>query len=71
MQERLEQAGIEARVYYPLPLPRHPAFAQWAGDKAFPNSDRLAAEVLSLPIHPGLSLADVDYVNQHVLQALS
>ena len=71
VREELAQAGIDASVYYALPLPRHPAFAQWAGDRAYPASDRLATEVLSLPIHPGLSLEDVDYVSQRLLQALS
>ena len=72
VQQRLVQAGIETGVYYRVPLHRHPAFAPWAGSKkAYPVSDQLANSVLSLPIHPGLTNEDVDYVIEELLQVLS
>ena len=47
---------IAVRVYYPLPLHLQPCFA-YLGGKAgdFPESERLAHEVMALPIYPGLS----------------
>ena len=72
VRQRLAQAGIETGVYYRVPLHRHPAFAPWASSKeAYSVSEQLANEVLSLPIHPGLTDEDVDYVSEELLQALS
>lgn len=51
----LEEAGVPSRVYYPIPLPRQEAFRAFAGDGgAWPVADRLAEQILSLPLHPEL-----------------
>ena len=57
LRARLLAADIETLIHYPTPCHLQPAFADLglrAG--AFPQSERLAAEVLSLPFWPGLSL---------------
>ena len=63
LQASLLARGIATRVYYPIPLPEQPVFAEqgWRGD-AFPESRRLASEVLSLPIFPGLTRGEVERV---------
>lgn len=53
VKERLGGAGIATMVYYPTPQDRLPVFAELGG--ACPVSDRLADEVLSLPIGPMLA----------------
>lgn len=56
VQEHLKAAGIETLIHYPVPVHLTPAYggAGWRrGD--FPLAERLAAEVLSLPISPQLS----------------
>jgi dTDP-4-amino-4,6-dideoxygalactose transaminase len=54
----LQADGIGAAVYYPVPLHRQPCFAQLAGARRpLPMTERLAAEVLSLPIYPELGAA--------------
>jgi dTDP-4-amino-4,6-dideoxygalactose transaminase len=59
----LAERGIGARVYYPIPLPSQPVFAEQGWRAAdFPVSAELAAEVLSLPIFPGLTEGEVDRV---------
>lgn len=55
----LQRAGIPAVVHYPLPLHRQAAFGC---DEPFPESERAAREVISLPLHPYLSEAAVDAV---------
>jgi len=61
--EGLRARGIGAAVHYPVPIHLQGAARSWgyrAGD--FPAAEALAAEVLSLPIHPFLADADVDRV---------
>ena len=57
LQLRLDRAGVESRVYYPTPVHRLPPFASARAD--LPETDRAAAQVLSLPIGPHLSDDDV------------
>jgi dTDP-4-amino-4,6-dideoxygalactose transaminase len=53
VQARLERQGISTMVYYPIPQDRLPVYhGQYPAN---PVSDRLARQVLSLPIWPSLS----------------
>ena len=55
----LKDKGVPTQVYYPRTVPAQPAFAAYpvvAG--GLPVSDRLAGEVLSLPMHPYLGAED-------------
>lgn len=53
VREHMKSAGIPTAVHYPLPLNKQPAVADVAAN--LPIGDRIAQEVLSLPMHPGLS----------------
>jgi dTDP-4-amino-4,6-dideoxygalactose transaminase len=56
-------AGIGAGIHYPNPVHLVPAFAYLGYRQgAFPRSEEYAAQILSLPIYPGLSDAQQDYV---------
>lgn len=52
-------AGVQTSVYYPTPIHRLPAYDL---DLDLPETAAAAREVLSLPVHPMLSTADVDTV---------
>jgi UDP-2-acetamido-2-deoxy-ribo-hexuluronate aminotransferase len=54
VQEKLKQAGIPTAVHYPIPLNKQPAVAD-AGAK-MPVGDEVAAQVMSLPMHPYIDL---------------
>jgi len=55
-QQRLREAGVNTIIYYPIPIHRQPAYeALGYGPGSLPNTERLCAEVLSLPIFPELS----------------
>ena len=69
LQTELSDAGIGTLVHYPVALPRQGAFAG-TRETACPNADRLASTVLSLPLNPGLSDAQVDGVAGAVANAL-
>ncbi len=54
--QHLATHGVGHGIYYALPLHRQKAFAPWVrGDLALPESERAAAEVVSIPVHPWLS----------------
>jgi dTDP-4-amino-4,6-dideoxygalactose transaminase len=54
-------------VHYPLPAHLQGPYAQYGGGPGtLPQTERLAQEVLSLPIYPELSDDDVDYVISQV-----
>ena len=54
-----EEFGVDSGVYYPTPVHALPSFGE---PLDLPHTRRAAAEVLSLPVHPHLSLADVEHV---------
>lgn len=56
----LADKGIRAGVLYPTPLHRQPAYMEPA--LSLPITERSCAEVICLPVHPGLDLADIDRV---------
>ena len=72
LRETLAQAGIPAMVYYPIPLHMQKAYQDpryQTGD--FPVAEKLAACVLSLPMHTELDNEQLEYITTHVLQAIN
>ena len=63
LKAHLSAKGIGHSVYYPLPLHLQPCFA-YLGYKqgACPESEKASHEVLSLPIYPELTKAQLDEV---------
>ncbi len=59
LAHHLAAAGVETRVYYPRLIPDTPAYRRRGFGGTFPHAHRLTAEVLSLPVHPGLSADDL------------
>jgi dTDP-4-amino-4,6-dideoxygalactose transaminase len=67
----LRDAGIGAAVHYPAPLHRLPAFAHLGiAAGTFPMAERLSAEILSLPIYPGIPRGHQDRVVESLSEAL-
>jgi UDP-2-acetamido-2-deoxy-ribo-hexuluronate aminotransferase len=52
-RQKLEKAGIPTAIYYPLPLNKQPAVANY--EVSLINGDYLAEHVLSLPCSPSLT----------------
>jgi dTDP-4-amino-4,6-dideoxygalactose transaminase len=69
----LRRNGIATGTYYPKVLADYPCFAEHprVRTERIPTARRLAQEVLSLPVHPGLSPTDIDLIVQQVRHALS
>jgi dTDP-4-amino-4,6-dideoxygalactose transaminase len=69
LQEYLKEHGIATAVYYPLPLHLQEAYRHLGYKRGdFPHAERAAEEVLSLPVHPELSMEQIDYVAAMVRQ---
>jgi len=63
----LKDNGIPTKVYYPIPLHLQSAFVHLGykqGD--FPESEKAAKDVLSLPIYPGLKKEQQDYITAKI-----
>jgi dTDP-4-amino-4,6-dideoxygalactose transaminase len=60
IQAKLNEQGIQTGTHYPLPCHLQPAFKNLGyRDGDFPVAETLCQEILSLPIYPGLSEANV------------
>lgn len=67
LREHLAAQGIASAVYYPVPLHLQPCFAYLGyGPGDFPESERAAAEVLSIPVFPELRADERDHVAEAV-----
>jgi dTDP-4-amino-4,6-dideoxygalactose transaminase len=63
LQAELDQLGIQTGIHYPIPCHLQPAF-QHLGYQAgtFPHAERLCDEILSLPMFPGITDAQIQRV---------
>ena len=57
----LDAAGVGWGIHYPVPCHRQPAFAEFA-DGPLPVAERAAEHILSLPMFPALTTAQVQRV---------
>lgn len=57
-----EEFAVGSGIYYPIPNHRLPSLTQFAPDLELPQTEKAAQEVLSLPVHPSLSPADLDRI---------
>lgn len=63
----LREQGVETGVIYPIPLHQQPLYREMGyGQQPLPHAEAAAREVLSLPVHPGLSEQDVQAVAEAV-----
>jgi len=68
LQTYLNTKGIETLVHYPVPAYRQPALKFLQVNKEnFPVTEMISRKELSLPIYPGLSDEEVDYISECIL----
>lgn len=61
--DRLRERGVGSGIYYPIPVDRQkPLVALGYGQQRFPVTELLTEQVISIPVHPALSDADVSAV---------
>ncbi len=60
LQQALKSSGIPTAVHYPIPLNKQPAVADVNAN--LPVGDAIAQQVMSLPMHPYLTIKDQEKV---------
>ena len=58
----LKEMGIPTAIYYSTPLHKMPAFEAYTPVGGLPETEKVAADILSLPMHPYLTPDQVDYI---------
>jgi dTDP-4-amino-4,6-dideoxygalactose transaminase len=67
LRAHLQAQGIGCSVYYPVPLHLQPCFAYLGyGPGDFPESERAAGEVLSIPVYPELAADEREQVAEAI-----
>jgi dTDP-4-amino-4,6-dideoxygalactose transaminase len=70
--EALKADGIPTAIHYPRPLHHQPAYSGLpVAETGLPRSERLAGEVLSLPMHAYLDLVTQDHIVTSLHRILS
>jgi dTDP-4-amino-4,6-dideoxygalactose transaminase len=64
--EKLTQAGIGTGIFYPVPAHQQSYIQETYGVKHLPVAEKMARQVISLPVHPLLTPADLDAIVQAV-----
>jgi dTDP-4-amino-4,6-dideoxygalactose transaminase len=68
LQRHLGEANIGTAIHYPIPLHLQTAYSRLGYTRGdFPVSERVAAEILSLPMYPGLRYDEQSQIIQRVL----
>lgn len=55
----LNKNGVETGIYYPIPIHKQEFIKKMYPELDFPDSEKIASQVLSLPIHPSLTKKDL------------
>ncbi len=63
LKAQLASAGIETMIHYPIPPHHQKPYKKLIGEgREFPVTEKLASTILSIPLYPGMSDDDLDYV---------
>jgi dTDP-4-amino-4,6-dideoxygalactose transaminase len=69
--KKLLEAGVQTVVHYPIPIHLQKAYAELGYKSgAFPNAEKAAKSILSLPLFPEMTRAQCDYVCEQLRAAL-
>jgi len=60
-QKYLASYEIPSMIYYPIPLHQQEAYKKYA-NKSLPISEKVAKQIISLPMHPELDLEQINFI---------
>lgn len=59
----LSNEGVQCGIHYPVPIHKQDCYlGEDFSYESFPHTEKLADEIISLPMHPYLSLPDISFV---------
>lgn len=64
--KQLNNAGVGTGIFYPVPAHMQGYMKDLVGDYSMPVSEKLAKEVISIPVHPQVSQADLEKIVEEV-----
>ena len=67
LMNHLNAQNIESAIYYPIPIHKQKAFQDLRINAFLPKTEKLAQEVLSIPIHPYLK----DWEIEHIIKSIN
>ena len=62
VSEKLKEKGIGNMIYYPVPIHQQKFYIDMGFGGSFPKTEKAAAEVLSLPVHPSVNKEDIQII---------
>ncbi|HEX8145374.1 MAG TPA: DegT/DnrJ/EryC1/StrS family aminotransferase [Pyrinomonadaceae bacterium] len=72
LRQSLSEAGVQTGIHYPVPVHLQPAYASLGyGRGAFPETERQAARILSLPMYPELTDLQLKRVADSIQQSVA
>lgn len=67
LKSYLSENGIETMIHYPIPPHLQKAYFNLGFEKGrFPIAEKLASSILSLPMWPGMTDEEIDYVSEKI-----
>ena len=67
----LAKNEIETMIHYPIPIHKQKQFLLMGKREYFPQAERAAREVISLPVHPYLTKRDLDDIIKAIKEPLA
>lgn len=61
--DTLNEKGIGTGIYYPIPIHKQKFYKGLGYNDSLPVSEKLANEVISLPIHPSVTSENLEYIS--------
>lgn len=68
LQAHLTSKEIPSAVHYPIPLHKQPAFAHYAPEANLPIAEKVASEIISLPMYPELTVEEIEYISSAITE---
>ncbi len=71
IMKRLKEEKISSVIYYPVPMHLQKALEDYEHKKGdFPVAERVSAEVLSIPVYPGMTENDIERVSKVIMKCV-
>lgn len=62
LMEYLNQEGVGTGIHYPIPIYKQKLYQDMGYDDNCPETEKAASEVLSIPVHPDLSIEELEKI---------